>query len=130
MKLLVVIVLAAALLFLVRRRYLQVDLSFPLFAALIVLGFASMSEGFIDWTAEALGILDAPRAVILIAITILLGIVLALSIALSRLRYQQLMLLRLVAQKDLAAQEQALFRDGTQIGKLTSTVGKPSSRHN
>jgi len=105
MKLVVVILLATALLFLVRRRYLQVDLSFPLFGALVILGFASMSEGFIDWSAASLGILDAPRVVILIAITILLGIVLALSIALSRLRYQQLMMLRHIAQRELAVQE-------------------------
>lgn len=128
MKLLVVIVLAAALLFLVRRRYLQVDLSFPLFAALVVLGFASMSEGFIDWTAERLGILDAPRAVILIAITILLGIVLALSIALSRLRYQQFMMLRLVAQNELAAQEQALIGDRKQPATPAISGGTPSNR--
>jgi len=111
MKLFIVVMLAAALLFLVRRKYLQVDLSFPLFGALVVLGFASMSENFIDWTAASLGILDAPRAVILIAITILLGIVLALSIALSRLRYQQLMMLRHIAMKELAGQELANARD-------------------
>ena len=128
MKLLVVIVLAAALLFLVRRRYLQVDLSCPLFGALVVLGFASMSEGFIDWTAERLGILDAPRAVILIAITILLGIVLALSIALSRLRYQQFMMLRLVAQNELAAQEQALIGDRKQPATPAISGGTPSNR--
>ncbi len=108
MKLVVVIFLAAVLLFLIRRGYLQVDLSFPLFAALVILGFASMSEGFIDWTAEQLGILDAPRAVILIAITILLGLVLALSIALSRLRKQQLLMLRHIAQTELAEQEKLL----------------------
>ena len=105
MKLLVVVILLATLLFLVRRRYLQVDQSFPLFAALVLLGFASMSEVFIDWTAEQFGILDAPRVVILIAIAILLGLVLALCIALSRLRYQQLMMLRQMAKHELAAQE-------------------------
>lgn len=107
MKLVVVIALAGILLILVRRNVLQVDLSFPLFVALIVLGFASMSEQFIDWVAARLDILDAPRAIILIAITILLGIVAFLTSAISRLRHRQLMLVRFLAQAVLDAQERA-----------------------
>jgi hypothetical protein len=105
MKLLVVVILAAALLILVRRNILQIDMSFPLFAALVVLGFASMSEKFIEWVAARLDILDAPRAIILIAIAILLAIVSFLSVAISRLRYRQVMILRHLAQVDLLHQE-------------------------
>ena len=105
MKLMVVLVLAALLLFLVRRNVLQVDLSFPLFAALVILGLASLSETFIDWVAARLEILDAPRAIILIAISILLGIVTFLTVAISRLRYRQIMLVRYLAQQELGSQE-------------------------
>jgi len=105
MKLIVVVVLAGILLMLVRRNILQVDLSFPLFAALVVLGFASMSEDFIDWVAARLDILDAPRSIILIAIAILLGIVAFLTVAISRLRYRQIMLVRYLAQLELERQE-------------------------
>ena len=105
MKLVVVMVLAGILVLLVRRNILQVDLSFPLFIALVVLGFASMSEGFIDWVAERLDILDSPRAIILIAIAILLGIVAFLTVAISRLRYRQIMLVRFLAQQELDRQE-------------------------
>lgn len=105
MKLLVVLALAGLLLVLVRKNILQVDLSFPLFAALVVLGLASMSERFIEWVAARLDILDAPRAIILIAIAILLGIVAFLTVAISRLRYRQIMLLRFLAQRELDAQE-------------------------
>jgi hypothetical protein len=105
MKLVIVLALAGMLLILVRRNILQVDLSFPLFAAVIMLGFASMSEQFIDWLAARLDILDAPRAIILVAIAILLGIVAFLTVAISRIRYRQIMLVRFLAQVELDAQE-------------------------
>jgi len=105
MKLVVVIILALSLLVLVRRRLLQVDMSFPLFGGLIILGFASMSTDFIDWIAARLDVLDAPRAIILIAIAILLALVTVLAIAYSRLRHRQIMLIRHLATMDLDAQE-------------------------
>jgi len=108
MKLVIVLVLAGALLILVRRNLLQVDLSFPLFAGLVILGFVSMSEPFIDWIADQLGILDAPRAIILIAIAILLAIVTVLAIAFSHLRIRQVMLVRYLAQTELDRQEEAM----------------------
>ena len=105
MKLVVVLVLAITLLILVRRNYLQVDMSFPLFATLVILGFASMSRGFIDWIAGTLGIVDEARAIVLIAITILLAIVTILAVVYSRLRHRQTMLLRAIAAMELNQQE-------------------------
>jgi len=108
MKLLVVLVLAVVLLMLVRRNQLQVDMSFPLFLALVILGFASMSRGFINWTADALGIVDEARAIVLIAIAILLAIVTILAVAYSNLRFRQVMLVRRIAEIELETQEKAL----------------------
>jgi hypothetical protein len=108
MKLMIVIALALALLMLIRRNLLQVDLSFPLFISLIFLGFASMSDRFIHWSAEVLGIVSPPVAIIFMAIAILLGLVTVLAIAYSQLRYRQLMLLRYLAEVELQGQEDAI----------------------
>ena len=105
MKLLIVVILALVLLLLVRRRLLQVDLSFPLFLSLIILGFASMSDTFIHGTAALLGIIYPPIGIIFMAIAILLGLITILAVAYSRLRHQQLMLLRHIADYELARQE-------------------------
>jgi hypothetical protein len=105
MKLLAVLALALILLLLIRRNLLQVDLSFPLFFGLIVLGFASMSRDFIDWIADKLDILDAPRAIIMIIIAILVSLSTSLAIAYSRLRQRQYLLVRHIISTELAAQE-------------------------
>ena len=110
MKLVVVIVLAVVLLYLIRRNLLQVDLSFPLFAGLVVLGFASLSHGFIDWVAAKLDILDAPRAIIMIILAILVALSTSLAIAFSRLRHRQILLVRQVVGNDLHAQEESIDR--------------------
>jgi hypothetical protein len=110
MKLTIVIVLALSLLALVRRNLLQIDLSFPLFVSLILLGFASMSDGFIHWSASALGIVSPPVAIIFMAIAILLGLVTILAMAFSQLRHRQLMLLRHLAETELREQEQVLLK--------------------
>jgi hypothetical protein len=108
MKLLVVILLAILLLWMIRRNLLQIDLSFPLFAGIVVLGFASMSESFIDWIAFVLNIAVAPRAIILITIAILLAIVTFLAVAHSQLRRQQLLIVRHLAKTDLSQQEKSM----------------------
>jgi hypothetical protein len=108
MKFFIVIALALALIALVRRNLLQVDLSFPLFASLVLLGFASMSDQFIDWAARSLGILYPPVAIIFMAIALLLGLITILAIAFSQLRHRQLMLLRYLAEADLRNQEREL----------------------
>jgi len=108
MKLSIVVALSLALLVLVRRNLVQIDLSFPLFASLVLLGFASMSDQFILWAAESLGIIYPPIAIIFIAIAILLGLITILAVAYSQLRYRQLMLLRYIAETDLRRQEKEL----------------------
>jgi hypothetical protein len=107
MKLAVILVLALVLLFLVRRNLLQVDLSFPLFTGLVILGFASMNEAFIEWTAASLGIVYPPIAIIFIAIAILLALITILAIAYSRLRSRQQLLVRQLARMELERQEMA-----------------------
>ena len=107
MKLLVVIILAISILYLVRRNLLQIDLSFPLFAALILLGFASMSDPLMHGIASSLNIVYPPIAILLISIAILLTLIIILAIVISRLRYRQLMLLRYLAQLELDRQQRA-----------------------
>ena len=108
MKLVIIVALALALISLIRRNLLQVDLSFPLFVSLILLGFASMSDSFIHWSADLLGIIYPPVAIIFMAIAILLGLVTVLAIAFSQLHHRQLMLLRHLAEIELREQEQKL----------------------
>lgn len=105
MKLVIVIILALILLLLVRRNLLQVDLTFPLFAGLVILGFASMSDSFIHWSAAQLGIIYPPIAIILMALAILMAIITILAIAHSRLRIRQHLLVRYLAQIELDRQE-------------------------
>ena len=73
-----------------------------------LLGFASMSETFIDWIAAVLNIAIAPRAIILMAIAMLLGIIIFLAVAHSQLRRQQLSIVRHMIKNDLTTQESRL----------------------
>ena len=116
MKFFMIIVLALVLLKLVRRNLLQVDLSFPLFVTLIVLGFLSTNETTLIWIADKFEIVYAPIAIILIAIAILLGLITILAIALSRIRYRQIMLIRYLAAEELDKQEKDRGR-----GKITGS---------
>jgi hypothetical protein len=119
MKLLIVIMLALVLLILVRRRLLQVDLSFPLFLSLIVLGFASMSDRFIHWTADILGITYPPIGIIFMAVAILLSLITILAVAYSRLRRRQIMILRHIAGADLTQQEKKMEATSHGVGPST-----------
>jgi predicted membrane protein len=110
MKALSVILVALAILFLVRRRLLQVDLSFPLFLALIALGLASTSETFIERVASWFGVVYEPLVVILIALAILLALVIVLAVAHSRLRQRQIMIVRHIAAVELDGEEQLAQR--------------------
>jgi len=108
MKLVVVILLAVVLLILVRRNLLQVDLSFPLFLAVVVLGFLSMSDSFLIWASNSMGIVYPPMTVVLAAIALLLALITLLAIAFSRLRFKHLMLVRYLAETELSRQEREL----------------------
>jgi hypothetical protein len=108
MKFVVAFVLLSALVILVRRRMLRVDHSFPLFGAIVILGFAAINDKFIDVIAASLGIVYAPLAIILIAIFIVLALVTLLASIVSRLRHNQVALVRRFAEIDLDAQENRL----------------------
>jgi len=69
----------------------------PWFFALILFGFLSTNDGFVDWVGAALGILYPPIAVVFITITILLGLITVLLIAFTRLRQRQLSIVRRLA---------------------------------
>lgn len=103
--LLIVVALAAALLVLVRTRLIQVDLLLPWFLAIVVLGFASTQPAFVNWLGAQLGILYPPIAILFLVIFLLVGILVVLSAALTRLRARQLAIVRHLAAMELAAQE-------------------------
>jgi hypothetical protein len=105
MKLVIALILLLILIFLIRRNLLRVDMSFPLFAAIIVLGFASNNDDFVDTLAVSLGIIYAPLAIILLAIFIILALVTTLMIVVSQIRHNQIALVRRIAEIDLDQQE-------------------------
>jgi hypothetical protein len=105
MKFVVALILSLTLFLLVRRNLLRVDLSFPLFGAIVVLGFAAINDSFIDTLATSLGIIYAPLAIILLAIFIILALVTILSIVVSHVRLNQSALVRRIAEIELEQQE-------------------------
>jgi hypothetical protein len=103
-KIAIVAALAIGFLLLVRRRLLQVDLSFPWFVALVALGFASLSDRFIDWAAGTLGIVYQPIGIVFLTIALLVGLITVQAIAISRLRERHIGLVRRLAQLELVVQ--------------------------
>ena len=101
----IIAALAIGLVLLVRRGLIHVDLSFPWFAAIIVLGFASTNESFVEWAAARVGILYAPIAIIFMVIFIILGLITVLLMSFTRLRYRQIQIVRHLAAFELARQE-------------------------
>ena len=105
--------LAFALLVLVRRGLIHVDMSLPWLLAILVLGFLSTREDFVAWAARQLGILYPPIAIVFLSLFVLLGLITVLLIGYSSLRQRQLMLVRQLVALDLARQEQALANEAT-----------------
>jgi hypothetical protein len=103
--LLIVLLLAALLLYLVRARLIQVDLFFPWFVALAVLAFASTSPPFVNWLGATFGILYPPIAVIFLVFFLQLGIIVSLTIVLTRLRDRVSALAKHDALRSLSEQE-------------------------
>ncbi len=89
---------------LIKFRKINVDLSFPWFAALIILTFSSTSPDFIQGTAKLLGVVYAPLVIILLALFILLGLITVLGIYITELRRRQIQIIRKLAQYDLNIQ--------------------------
>ena len=108
-ELIIIIILATCLIFLVQRGLIQADLSMPWFLALIVFGFLSTNDSFVDWVGAALGILYPPLAVVFITITLLLDLITVLLIAFTRLRQRQMSIVRRLAELELAQQDTASF---------------------
>lgn len=106
MKLASVIFVTLAFVLLVRRKTLQVDLSFPWFVAVLVLGFAGLSPWFVRWTSSVFNIVSDSMVIVVLALGLLLGITTTLSIALSRIRRRQILLMRKIALIDLAEQRE------------------------
>ena len=103
-ELTIIILLAACLIFLVRRGHIQADLSMPWFLALIIFGFLSTNDEFVNWLGDLLGILYPPIAVIFITIAILLGLITVLLVAFSRLHQRQINIVRRLAELEIAHQ--------------------------
>jgi hypothetical protein len=113
-ELTIIIFLAACLIFLVRWGLIQADLSMPWFFALIIFGFLSTNDGFVNWLGAILGILYPPVAVVFITIAILLGLITVLLIAFTHLRQRQLSIVRRLAELELADQDTASFHSDRQ----------------
>ena len=108
----IIAALAIALLWLVKRGLIQIDMSFPWLMAIVFLGFFSTNEEFVGWAAVQLGIIYAPIAIVLITIFIILGLITVLLIGYSRLRLRQIQILRYMAAQNLATQEENFRRGG------------------
>lgn len=104
MKIASVLFIALAFGLLVRRNLLQVDLTFPWFLAIVVLGLASTSNSFVRGLADVFGVVSDAMAVILIAMGLMLAIITTLAIALSRIRARQIAIVRKLASQDLMQQ--------------------------
>lgn len=125
-ELTIIALLTACLIFLVRRGYIQADLSMPWFLALIILGFLSTNDGFVNWVGDLLGILYPPIAVIFITIAILLGLITVLLVAFTRLHHRQINIVRRLAELELAQQG----AEATHPGPTTAVSKKDPLKPN
>ena len=118
---LIVAALALGLMALVRAKLIQVDLFLPWFAAVVVLGIASTSPGFVNWLGLRLGILYPPIAVVFLVIFLLVGVLVTLTISVTKLRARQAGMVQSLAALTLELQE-----DSGSGGKETgSDDGRP-----
>ena len=95
------IVFGLGLIFLVQRRLLHVDLSFFLFLALAGLSIASFNGSFIAATAQILGIIYPPIAIILLVLLVFLCLLIFFAVYLTRLRERSIRLARRLASLEL-----------------------------
>ena len=101
----IILALAIVLVQLVRVRLIQVDLFFPWFIALVLLGIASTQLTFVNWLGAQLGILYPPIAVLFLVIFLLVGVIVTLTISVTRLRERQAAIIRKIAEAELDKQE-------------------------
>ena len=117
LELAIIIFLAVCLIYLIHQGLIQVDLSMPWFLALIIFGFLSLNDGFVNWLGNILGIFYPPLAVVFITITILLGLITVLLIAFTRMHHQQINIVRRLADIELAIQDNPAFNSGLPTTK-------------
>jgi len=104
-EMLIVVSLAALLLFVVQKGIIQVDLSMPWLFALVAFGFLSTNDSFVNWVGKKLDILYPPIAIVFITIAILLGLITVLLMAVTHLRQRQMQILRRLAILELTRKE-------------------------
>jgi hypothetical protein len=102
---LIVAALALALMLMVRAKLIQVDLFFPWFVGVVILGIASTNPGFVNWLGPRLEILYPPIAVVFLVIFLLVGILVTLTISVTRLRARQVAMVKQLAEMELDRQE-------------------------
>lgn len=105
MGIIVFIVFSLALLFLIRQRLLNIDLSFPWFMSLVILTYLSSSDNFILGAAELFGIKYPPIVIILITLFIFLGLITVLSVYVSELRRRQVRIVRKLVVNELLQEQ-------------------------
>lgn len=108
-RLAIVIALAILPLVLVRKRLIHVDMTFPWFLALAVLGFASISADTVLVIAGLLGIYEPPLAIVFLTFFIILAMIVALLIGLTRIRRRQIAIVRFLAAEQLSRQDASLL---------------------
>jgi len=102
---LIILVLLLLFLLLLRRRLIHVDLSFPWFVAIIVLGFV-YNNPLVEVVLVKILVVAYPiYAVLFLTLFILFGLVTAVLIMVTRDHRRQVLLLRGMARLDLARQE-------------------------
>ena len=109
MHLAIIVGLAVALLLLVRRGLIHVDMSLPWLAAILLLGLLSTRREFVEWLASKLGILYPPIAVVFLTIFVIFGLITVLLIGYTRLRHRQIQIVRSLSAMLLALQEERLI---------------------
>jgi hypothetical protein len=113
--LLVILGMAMALVTLVRRGLIHVDMTFPWLVAVIVLGALSVFEGFVAWVAVVLNFAYPPIAIVFITIFVLLGLITALLIGYSRLRVRQIEIVRRIAALEIRLQNVMVNDESEEI---------------
>jgi len=104
-KLIFPILMAVIVLGLFRSRRLSLDLSSVLIAALVATLLVTTNESVLIALSYLLSIVHPPFAIVGVAIGLLLGIVIVLSVMISDARYRQLTLLRRIAKIELSLKQ-------------------------
>ena len=104
-KLIFPIFMGVIVLVLFRSGRLNLDLSGVLIAALVAILALTTNESVLIALSHLLSIIHPPFAIVAVAIGLLLGIVIVLSVMISDARYRQLTLLRRIAKIELSLKQ-------------------------